>query len=213
MGDLGLSAQMRRRGVRDERTLQAISALNRRDFVPEHPSHATADYPLPIGYGQTISQPYIVALMTEALALKGEERVLEIGSGSGYQTALLSLLAKDVFSLEIIEALHVRAARVLSQARFSNVILRHGDGFRGWPERAPFDAILLTAAPPSLPAPLLDQLALGGRLVGPVGANPFEQDLVLITKHDDGTLSSELLLPVRFVPMVSQDMPGALPVS
>lgn len=203
MGDFLLARELRRRGVQDVRVLEAMSSLSRSDFVrSEDESRALEDSPLPIGEGQTISQPYIVAFMTESLGLRGDERVLEIGTGSGYQTAILAELAADVFSLERFETLAAEAQRRLELLGFENACVRTGDGYLGWEEAAPFDAILLTAAPKGVPRSLLDQLAVGGRLVAPVGEHADEQVLVRLTKDVSGDVRSETLLPVRFVPMV-----------
>jgi len=157
------------------------------------------DHPLPIGHGQTISQPYIVALMTELCDLDGSEKVLEIGTGSGYQAAILSLLAKSVYSIEIVEPLGKNARRTLAELGFRNVEVRIGDGYAGWPEEAPFDVIILTAAPPKIPAALLGQLADGGILVAPEGK--YAQELVIITKLG-GRLTRRTVTYVRFVPMI-----------
>ncbi len=183
--------------------LEAISRLRRADFLPEAAvDHAGGDYPYPIGYGQTISQPYVVAYMTQALGLTGNERVLEIGTGSGYQTAVLAQLCQEVYSIEFVEPLHLRAREVLGRLGFQNVQLRRGDGYAGWPDAAPFDAILVTAAPPRLPEALISQLARGGRMVAPIGADAENQQLVLLRKSLGGELSYERLMQVRFVPMV-----------
>ncbi len=198
-----LARQLARMGIRDERVLRAVEQVPRQLFVPPSlRAEAEADRPLPIGCGQTISQPFIVAYMTEALQLAGTERVLEVGSGSGYQTALLALLAKDVFSIEILPELAARAAEVLlGPMRLANVHLRVGDGRRGWPEEAPFDRILVTAAPASVPEALEQQLAPGGRMVIPVGADPELQSLRLFQRGRDGVSATVDLLPVRFVPL------------
>ncbi len=191
--------------IRDEGVLAAMRTAPRHIFVPEKiRSRAYDDTPLPIGYGQTISQPYIVALMTELLELEGNEKVLEIGTGSGYQAAVLAGLAAKVFSIEIVRPLAERAASDLARLGYDNVQVRAGDGFAGWPTEAPFDAIILTAAPPRIPQPLLDQLALGGRLVAPVGE--FQQDLVLLTREESG-ISRRSIIPVRFVPMTGRARP------
>ena len=201
-----LASQLRSVGIRDERVLAAIAGTPRRLFVPASFSdEADADRPLPIGHGQTISQPYIVALMTEWLRLRGPERVLEIGTGSGYQAAILARLAREVFSVEIIPELSLRAAGALQAAGISNVRLRVGDGARGWPEEAPFDRIIVTAAPARIPDALLAQLAPGGRLVVPVGGDPERQLLHLVEKGPSGELEAREILPVRFVPLVSTD--------
>jgi protein-L-isoaspartate(D-aspartate) O-methyltransferase len=187
--------------------LNAIRNLKREDFVPE-PSKGAAsqDTPLPIGYGQTISQPYIVAYMTEALHLKGYERVLEIGTGSGYQTAVLAQLCQEVYTVEIVPRLACSARRLLRRLGFQNVYFHVGDGSLGWPEAAPFDAILATAAPPEVPTPLLGQLKRGGRMVLPVGPVGGSQELVRITRAREpgGVPQVESLLPVLFVPMTGE---------
>lgn len=201
-----LAHQLRAVGIRDERVLAAVAVTPRRLFVPaSFRADADADRPLPIGHGQTISQPYIVALMTEWLHLSGDERVLEIGTGSGYQAAILARLASEVFSVEIVPELSERAAAALDAAGFRNVHLRVGDGARGWPEEAPFDRIIVTAAPARIPDALLAQLAPGGRLVVPVGGDPERQLLHLVVKTPAGELDAREILPVRFVPLVSTD--------
>jgi protein-L-isoaspartate(D-aspartate) O-methyltransferase len=161
-------------------------------------ARAYHDGPLPIGHEQTISQPFVVAFMTQALDLDGSERVLEIGTGSGYQTAILAELAREVFSIEILEPLTEGARAVLAEQGYRNVHLCTGDGYLGWPEHAPFDAILVAAAPDHVPQPLQDQLAVGGRMILPVGSK--DQELVLVRKSEDGIIRQELL-SVRFVPM------------
>jgi protein-L-isoaspartate(D-aspartate) O-methyltransferase len=207
MGDLNLSRLLQERGIRDGRVLAAIAALDRRDFVPEDcRGEAGQDAPLPIGHGQTISQPYVVGFMSQALGLTGRERVLEIGTGSGYQAAVLSYLAAEVYSVEIVPALHARTAPLLARLGLGNVHTRLGDGFSGWPEAAPFDAVVLTAAPTRIPRPLLEQLKVGGRLLAPVGAQGGNQTLVLVEKvavgpDGDWDVRVRDLLPVRFVPM------------
>ncbi len=192
-------------GIRDERVLWAVSQVPRHLFVPAAlGAEADADRPLPIGHGQTISQPYIVAFMTEQLALAGGERVLEIGTGSGYQTAVLALLARDVYSIEIVPELSARAASVLlGTLMLHNVHLRVGDGTAGWPEEAPFDRVIVTAAPASVPGALVDQLGRGGRMIVPVGAQEDVQVLKLVERGDDGGLAFRDVLPVRFVPMTT----------
>lgn len=184
----------------DRRTLDAVAAVDRADFVPadQQPS-AYGDSPLPIGYGQTISQPFIVAFMTHLAAVGPHDKVLEVGTGSGYQAAILSKLAARVFTIEIVDPLAKQAAERLKKRGCSNVEVRSGDGYAGWPEHAPFDAIVVTAAPDEVPPPLLEQLAPGGRLVIPVGAK--EQDLVVIEKAEDGKTTTRSVLPVRFVPL------------
>jgi protein-L-isoaspartate(D-aspartate) O-methyltransferase len=190
------------RGIQDARVLEALRKVPRHRFVsPEMRAHAYEDTALPIGLGQTISQPYVVAFMTEALELKPQDRVLEIGTGSGYQAAVLSLLVREVCSMEIVERLGKEAETRLREMGYSNVRVRIGNGYRGWPEAAPFDAIIVTAAPASLPPALVEQLRVGGRMVVPVGR--FEQDLIRIRRTSKG-LEQENLLPVRFVPMVGE---------
>ena len=188
-------------GIRDPRVLAAMERVPRHRFVPEDQRAAAyGDHPLPIGWGQTISQPFVVAFMTEALKLSGDERVLEIGTGSGYQAAVLAECAGEVWSIEIVEPLAERAARVLGELGY-DVHLRVGDGYAGWPEAAPFDAIMVTAAPGHVPQPLVDQLADGGRMILPVGGR--DQELILIEKSG-GEVRRRSVLPVRFVPMTGE---------
>jgi protein-L-isoaspartate(D-aspartate) O-methyltransferase len=188
------------RGIRDPRVLDALRQVPRHRFVPpEMREFAYEDAPLPIGLGQTISQPYVVAFMTEALELKPQDRVLEIGTGSGYQAAVLSLLVREVYSLEIVEQLGKEAETRLKQLGYANVHVRIGDGYRGWPEAEPFDAIIVTAAPEDVPPVLVEELRPGGRMVVPVGR--YEQDLIRLRRTAKG-IERESLLPVRFVPMV-----------
>jgi protein-L-isoaspartate(D-aspartate) O-methyltransferase len=190
------------RGVRDQRVLAAMKKVPRHAFVPPgHRDHSYRDLPLPIGGGQTISQPYVVAYMTEQLRLKGNERVLEVGTGSGYQAAVLAELCKEVYTIEIVESLARQAETDLKRLGYKNVQVRTGDGYRGWPGKAPFDAIIVTAAPDHVPQPLLDQLKVGGRMVLPVGGR--EQELILITRDEKG-LHRSRLLAVRFVPMTGE---------
>jgi protein-L-isoaspartate(D-aspartate) O-methyltransferase len=191
--------QIEARGVRDVRVLAALRSVPRHELVPaSQRAHAYEDRPLPIGRGQTISQPYVVAAMTEALALKGDERVLEVGTGSGYQAAVLSGLCKQVYTIELEAELAARARADLARLGYANVEVRQGDGWRGWPEAAPFDAIIVTAAPEQVPPDLVAQLAVGGRLVIPVGR--FEQNLLLLRRTAAG-VEREVLFGVRFVPM------------
>jgi protein-L-isoaspartate(D-aspartate) O-methyltransferase len=191
------------RGIKDARVIAAMRKVKRHDLVPpELRPRAYEDTPLPIGYDQTISQPYIVAAMTEAAQLQPGEKVLEIGTGSGYQAAVLAELGVDVYSIEIVEPLATRTHQLLARMGYAKLNLRIGDGYKGWPEAAPFDAIVVTAAPEKIPQPLIDQLAVGGRLVIPVGA-AGDQDLRVITRSKDGT-TSETLFPVRFVPMTGE---------
>lgn len=197
-----VARQIAARGVEDPRVLEAMRRVPRHEFVPaEHAALAYTDQPLPIGDGQTISQPYIVALMSELLELDGSERVLEIGTGSGYQAAVLGELASRVYTIEIVEPLAARSAALLARLGYANVEVRAGDGYAGWPEQAPFDAVILTAAPPAVPQPLFDQLADGGRLVAPIGRD--RQELVVYTKAG-GEVSRESVIPVRFVPMTGE---------
>jgi protein-L-isoaspartate(D-aspartate) O-methyltransferase len=198
-----VASQLQARGVKHPRVLEAMRAVPRDRFVPvDRQAEAYDDAPLPIGYGQTISQPYIVAFMTEALDPKPEDRVLEIGTGSGYQAAVLSQLVRDVFTIEIVEPLATRATSVLSDLGYRNVHVRQGNGYLGWPDAAPFSKIIVTAAPEVVPQALVDQLAIGGLMVVPVGRQDANaQDLRLIRKTVTGVVF-ESLLPVRFVPMV-----------
>jgi protein-L-isoaspartate(D-aspartate) O-methyltransferase len=191
-------------GIRDRVVLRAVAQVPRELFVPEWlRGEAEADRPLPIGFGQTISQPYIVAFMTEWLGLTGTERVLEVGTGSGYQTAILALLAREVLSVEIVPELSARAAEVLlGRLALANVRLRVDDGSGGWPAEAPFDRILVTAAPRSLPLALADQLSPGGRMVVPVGEEEGGQVLKLVEKSDKDIAVRDIL-PVRFVPLTA----------
>lgn len=195
--------QIEARGVRDPNVLEAMRKVRREQFVPESVrTYATSDTPLPIGFDQTISQPYIVAYMTELLELDADHRVLEIGTGSGYQTAVLATLCDHVYSIEIVPELAERASETLRELGYGNVSLRRGDGYLGWPEHAPYDRIIVTAAPPELPQALVGQLAAEGRLVAPVGRNPDSQKIVLVTKNTRGNVRQRDQLPVRFVPMV-----------
>lgn len=194
--------QIEARGVKDPLTLAALRKVERHLFVPEDEAKAAyEDHPLPIGHAQTISQPYIVAFMTEALRLKGGECVLEIGTGSGYQAAVLSQIAARVFTIEIVEPLAAEARDRLARLGYRNVSVRAGDGYAGWSEEAPFDAIMVTAAAPSVPEPLKRQLKDGGRLILPLG-DEF-QELVVITRRGDW-YAEERVLPVRFVPMTGR---------
>jgi protein-L-isoaspartate(D-aspartate) O-methyltransferase len=200
-----LAAFLRHSGIRDERVLAAIAQIPRERFVPEElRGEAEADRPLPIGRGQTISQPFVAAYMTERLRLTGVERVLEVGTGSGYQTALLAHLAEQVFTVEIVTELSDRARAVLAELGLANVRLRTGDGALGWPEAAPFDRILVTAAAPDVPSPLLDQLAPGGLMVIPIGEDLDVQWLRVVDKGNDGANAQTDLLPVRFVPLTHE---------
>jgi protein-L-isoaspartate(D-aspartate) O-methyltransferase len=190
------------RGVKDQHVLDAMMKVPRHLFMPENDvRHAYADEPQPIGKGQTISQPYIVAFMTEQLKVDKNSRVLEIGTGSGYQAAVLSEIVDSVFTIEIIPELAKKAEILLRELHFDNVVVRQGDGYNGWPEKKPFDAIIVTAAPPNIPQPLLQQLKIGGRMVLPVGE--YLQELVIVKKSDSG-IDMESVLPVRFVPMTGK---------
>ena len=192
------------RGITDRRVLEALVKVPRHLFVPEALWHqAYSDRPLPIGYGQTISQPYIVALMTEALELQGDERVLEVGTGSGYQAAILAELAKQVYSVERMPELARRARRILDRLGYGNVLIRVGDGSKGWPERAPFDAIIVTAGAPKVPKALLQQLKVGGRMVIPVG-DEHSQELLKIVRLKDG-FQQEELGGCRFVKLIGEE--------
>jgi protein-L-isoaspartate(D-aspartate) O-methyltransferase len=195
--------QLMPRGVREERVLAAISKVPREEFVPQDSRAASyTDQPLPIGYGQTISQPYIVAFMTEQLRPKPSDRVLEIGTGSGYQAAVLAELVSEIYSIEIVEPLAKTAEATLQRLGYKNVHVKVGDGYKGWPEHAPFDAITVTCAPDHVPKPLIDQLKEGGRMIIPVGSFG-DQELYLLEKKN-GQLQRRAVLPVRFVPMVGE---------
>ena len=197
--------QIAARGVKDPRVLDAMRAVPRHEFVPlSSREDAYADSPLPIGHGQTISQPYIVALMTELARPSPSDRVLEVGTGSGYQAAVIARLAAKVFSVELVEPLAQSAAAVLRRLGVDNVVVRSGDGYLGWPEEAPFDIILVTAAPEEVPAALVAQLKPGGRLVVPVGRVWDVQDLQLIEKDAAGKVTTRSVIPVRFVPLVKK---------
>ncbi|MBI5070390.1 MAG: protein-L-isoaspartate(D-aspartate) O-methyltransferase [Deltaproteobacteria bacterium] len=200
--DRMVARQIAARGVTDPRVLEALRQVERHLFVPEPlRAEAHADRALPLAHGQTISQPYVVGLMTELAALRPTDRVLEVGTGSGYQAAVLSVLVREVYTIEIVEPLALEARERLRRLGHANVFVRAGDGYRGWPEKAPFDAILVTAAPPEIPAPLLEQLAPGGRLVAPVGRE--RQELVVVTKGERG-LTRRAVIPVVFVPMTGE---------
>ncbi|MBN1870806.1 MAG: protein-L-isoaspartate(D-aspartate) O-methyltransferase [Candidatus Omnitrophica bacterium] len=195
--------QIERRGILDKKVLDAMRRVQRHLFVPPE-LHDTAyeDYPLPIGYGQTISQPYIVAYMTETALLKAGDKVLEIGTGSGYQAAILAEIVDEVYSIEIVQGLAETAEERLKGLGYENIYVRCGDGYKGWPEKAPFDAIIVTAAPDAIPQELVHQLKVGGRMIIPIGS--IYQELYRITRTEGGT-KKETLLPVRFVPMVHGD--------
>jgi protein-L-isoaspartate(D-aspartate) O-methyltransferase len=189
------------RGIKDERVLAAMQKVDRARFLPESmKDHAYEDRALPIGYDQSISQPYIVALMSELLGLRGTENVLEIGTGCGYQTAILGELAKEVYSVEIIPELAASSAQTLHELGYENICTRLGDGHKGWPEKAPFDAVIVTCSPDHVPQPLIDQLNEGGRLIIPVAIGPKQQVLHQMQKVA-GTLVPHPVIPVSFVPM------------
>ncbi|MHC4812748.1 MAG: protein-L-isoaspartate(D-aspartate) O-methyltransferase [Planctomycetota bacterium] len=200
--ELMVSVQIQRRGIHNAAVLAAMRKVPRHRFVPASlRQHAHRDGPLPIGHEQTISQPYIVAFMTDALKLTGDEKVLEIGTGSGYQAAVLGEVAREVFTIEIVDPLARQASKLLAEMGYKNIHVRSGDGYQGWPEKAPFDAIMVTAAPDHVPQPLIDQLKVGGRMVLPVGS--VFQELVLIEKTKKG-VTRRPVLPVRFVPMTGE---------
>ncbi len=200
--DLMVERQIRARDIRDPRVLAAMQAIPRHRFIPnELQEVAYADNPLPIGHGQTISQPYIVAYMTEALRLPPDAKVLEVGTGSAYQAAVLAEVAREVYTIEIVPELAAASRTLLRELGYDNVQVRQGDGYRGWPDEAPFDGIIVTAAPDHVPPPLVEQLAEGARLVIPVGGR--SQAMTIVTKAADGS-TAEITLPVRFVPMTGE---------
>jgi protein-L-isoaspartate(D-aspartate) O-methyltransferase len=191
------------RGITNERVLAVMGKVPRHEFVPaDMRAHAYADGPLPIGHGQTISQPYIVAFMTQQLQPQPADRVLEIGTGSGYQAAVLAELVKEVYTIEIVEPLAHRAEAGLKRLSYTNVHVRAGDGYKGWPEAAPFDAIIVTCAPAQVPQPLVEQLKDSGRMIIPVG--PAEDQKLVLLRKKDGQLERQSILPVRFVPMTGE---------
>ncbi len=197
-----VATQIESRGIRDPCVLEALRSVPRHAFVPsEERARAYGDHPVAIGLGQTISQPYIVALMTELIQPNRSQKVLEVGTGSGYQAAILAECTAEVYTIEILPELGRRAESVLREQGHRNIFVRVGDGFDGWPEAAPFDAIVVTAAPQEIPGPLLDQLRIGGRLVIPLGSG--SQDLVRVTRTDSG-FQRETVTPVRFVPMTGK---------
>jgi protein-L-isoaspartate(D-aspartate) O-methyltransferase len=196
--------QIAARGVDDPRVLRAMREVKRHLFVPrDRRDDAYEDHPVPIGKGQTISQPYIVGLMTDALDVQPSDTIIEIGTGSGYQAAILGELAKDVYTIEIVPWLGRRARKLLQHLGYDNVHVRVADGYKGWPDHAPFDKIILTAAPPEIPQPLIDQLKKGGVLIAPYGPR-HAQKLVRIKKSKGGHVTRERLLDVRFVPMTGK---------
>ncbi len=194
--------QIRARGIKDPMVLKAMKEIPRHYFIPDDNINlAYSDQPLPIGSGQTISQPYIVAFMSEQLQLTSKSRVLEIGTGSGYQAAVLGAIVDSVFTIEIVPKLARNAKKLLSELGYNNIVVKEGDGYAGWPEKAPFDAIMVTAAPSKIPPPLLEQLSIGAQMVLPVGE--FRQELVVVTKTTS-SIEMENVLPVRFVPMTGK---------
>lgn len=198
--------QLRARGIREPAVLAAMTRVPRHRFVPAlYEDLSYADHPVPIGFDQTISQPYIVAYMTEAARVSSNEKVLEVGTGSGYQAAILGELAREVYTIEIIPELASGARNILSELGYTNVHVRTGDGYAGWKEHAPFDAIVVTAAPDHVPQALVEQLAVNGRMIIPVGAG--EQEMRVITRTASG-VTQESTLRVRFVPLVRQDTTG-----
>lgn len=195
--------QIAYRGVKDKRVLDAMESVPRHVFIPEETrSYSYYDQPVPIGFGQTISQPYIVAFMTELLQAGSDDVVLEVGTGSGYQAAILARLVKRVYTIEIVNDLGKEAQKRLKTLGYDNVEVMIGDGYKGWPEHAPFDAIIVTAAAEHIPQPLIDQLKPGGRMVIPVGGVYVVQDLMLITKDASSKVIKESIIPVRFVPLL-----------
>jgi len=196
--------QIRSRGIKDEKVLGAMLKVERHRFVPvAYREEAYEDYPLPVGEGQTISQPYIVAFMTEALELNQSDKVLEIGTGSGYQAAILAEICDSVFTIEIFQSLGLSAVKILNELGYTNVFIRIGDGYKGWAEHAPFDAIIVTCSPSHIPDMLEAQLAEGGRMIIPVGGS-YTQELILLEKKA-GKLQKKNVLPVRFVPMIDEN--------
>ena len=203
-----VSAQIEGRDIRSADVRRVMRKVPRHEFVPEDARGSVyLDHPLPIGYGQTISQPYVVAFMTEQLDLRPTHKVLEIGTGSGYQAAVLAELAGELFTIEIVEPLGRRAAETLATLGYDNIHVRIGNGYLGWPEEVPFDRIILTAAPEKLPETLVEQLAPGGRLVAPVGPVYGSQEIIVLDKGRDGKVRRRSVLPVQFVPMVDAPAP------
>ena len=200
-----IETQIKQRGIKDQAILDAMLKINRHEFVQENFERlAYSDRPVPIGFGQTISQPYIVAFMSEKLNVNTHHKVLEIGTGSGYQAAVLAELSEHVYTIEIISELAERAEKVLNKNKYDNIFFRIGDGYKGWPEEAPFDRIMVTAAPKEVPERLIEQLAPGGIMVIPVGETVMIQYLWSITKENDGSIIKEKIFPVKFVPMVKE---------
>ena len=200
-----LEEQIKKRGIKDQDVLDAILEVKRHEFVPDKLQRlAYSDNPLPIGYDQTISQPYIVAYMTEHLDVKKNHKVLEIGTGSGYQSAVLSIIASEVYTIEIVEPLGIKAKEILKKNNYNNVTVKIGDGYQGWKEEAPFDRIMVTAAPKKIPDMLVAQIKNGGKMIIPFGENSSSQHLWIIEKDIKGNVEEKKILPVRFVPMVTK---------
>ena len=200
--DLMVKNQIEARGIKDRQVLKAMNKVERHLFVPEAARRfAYSDGPMSIGYGQTISQPYIVAFMTECLELKPEMKVLEVGTGSGYQAAILAEIVNEVYSIEIVEPLGLKAKKLLKDLGYDNVSVKIGDGYEGWVEHAPYDAIIVTCAPNDIPDPLKEQLAEGGRMIIPVGGRGIQY--LIMNRKKNGRIRQENVLPVRFVPMVN----------
>jgi protein-L-isoaspartate(D-aspartate) O-methyltransferase len=200
-----VAEQIEARGIKDANVLAAMRIVPRHAFIPKNVRKAAyGDHPLPIGFDQTISQPYIVAFMTEALELKPDSKVLEIGTGSGYQAAVCAEIAAEVYSIEIVEPLAERAEQTLKELGYTNVFVKAGDGYFGWPEKAPFDAVIGTAAAERIPPPLLEQLKPGGRMILPYETRQGFQYLVLVTKDEKGDISKRNVMPVMFVPMTGE---------
>lgn len=199
-----VNEQIKERGIETNEILEAFKTVPRHLFVPiEIRNRAYGDYPLPIGYGQTISQPYIVAYMTEVLQPNKHMKVLEVGTGSGYQAAILSVLCKEVYTIEIVDSLAVRAVKVFDQLGYQNIKTKIGDGYKGWAEYAPFDAIIVTCAPTDIPVPLLEQLAEGGKMIIPAGQR--EGQVLYLIEKKNGEIISQGTIPVLFVPMVNEE--------
>lgn len=203
--ELMVKKQIKGRGIKNEAVLSAMRKVPRHLFVPEkHRSYAYEDHPVPIGQGQTISQPYIVALMTDLLELDKDDKVLEVGTGSGYQAAVLAEIAGEVCTIEIIEELHKKSNETLKQLNYKNIKTKHGDGYKGWKEHAPYDAIIVTAAPEKIPEALIEQLRVGGRLIIPVGPHRRPQKLMLVTKKARDKVEEKFITDVIFVPLVKE---------
>ncbi len=204
--------QIRARGVRSAKVLDALRKIQRHLFVPDDLVDAAySDRPLRIGHGQTISQPYIVGFMSDLLEVEPDHKVLEIGTGSGYQAAILAELAGEVYTMEIVDPLGNQAREILARLGYKNIRVRIGNGYLGWPEAAPFDRIVVTAAPEEMPRALVDQLKPGGRLLAPVGPVYGAQEIILLTKDRSGKVSRRSVLPVRFVPMVQRPTDATIP--